>query len=105
MITDLTLAAIKGEGMRQDHKWGEQNHDPSVWLAILTEEVGELAQAILADRFDSGRDEKLHDSHHVSMEMEAIQVAAVAAHFIEYLSRRKTNPEARCGSCGKQVTP
>ena len=89
MISDLTLSAIQAEGWSQDRKWGKQNHDPSVWLAILTEEVGELAQAILADRFDSGRDEKLHDSHHVSMEIEAIQVAAVAAHFVEYLSRRK----------------
>ena len=105
MITGLTLNAIMAEGMKQDHKWGEQNHDPAVWLAILTEEVGELAQAILADRFDSGRDEKLHDSHHVSMETEAIQVAAVAAHFVEYLSRRKTDPEARCGACGKAVAP
>ena len=88
MISPLTLTAIEAEGMRQDAKWGEQNHEPEVWLSILTEELGELAQAMLADRFDTGRDEKLHDSHHVSMEIEAIQVAAVAAHFIEYLSRR-----------------
>lgn len=85
MITDLTLAAIRAEGYSQDLKWGEQNHDPAVWLAILTEEVGELAQAILADR-SGGTD---HDSHHDSMEIEAIQVAAVAAQFIEYLARRK----------------
>jgi NTP pyrophosphatase (non-canonical NTP hydrolase) len=103
VISDLTLTAIKAEGIRQDAKWGEQNHNPSIWLAILTEEVGELAQAILADRFDTGRDEKLHDSHHVSMEIEAIQVAAVAAHLVEYLSRRKTQPDAICASCGKPV--
>ena len=83
-ISDLTLQAVRAEGFSQDRKWGEQNHDPAVWLAILTEEVGELAQAILADRFGAGD----HDSHHVSMETEAIQVAAVAAHFVEYLSRR-----------------
>lgn len=88
MISELTLSAVMAEGMRQDAKWGEQNHDPEVWLAVLTEEVGELAQAMLADRFDSGRDEKLHDSHHDSMEIEAIQVAAVALQFVEYLARR-----------------
>jgi len=88
MISDLTLAAIRAEGWSQDRKWGEQNHDPSVWLAILTEEVGELAQAMLADRFAAG-EPGMHDSHHVSMEIEAIQVAAVAAHFIEFLARRK----------------
>lgn len=89
MISDLTLDAIQAEGFSQDRKWGEQNHEPEIWLAILTEEVGELAQAMLAARFDSGRDVKMHDSHHVSMEIEAIQVAAVAAHFVEYLNRRQ----------------
>ena len=102
MISDLTLTAIKAEGMKQDRKWGEQNHNPEIWLAILTEEVGELAQAMLADRFDTSRDEKLHDSHHDSMEIEAIQIAAVAAHFIEYLSRRKTGG-ANCPNCGRAV--
>jgi len=87
MITDLTLKAIQAEGYKQDAKWGEQNHDPSVWLAILTEEVGELAQAIIADRF-ADDEPGMHDSHHVSMEIEAIQVAAVAAHFVEFLARR-----------------
>lgn len=84
MITDLTLQAIRAEGFSQDRKWGEQNHDPAVWIAILTEEVGELAQAVLADRFNPAD----HDSHHDSMEIEAIQVAAVAAQFVEFLSRR-----------------
>jgi NTP pyrophosphatase (non-canonical NTP hydrolase) len=104
VITDLTLMAIKAEGMKQDRKWGEQNHSPEIWLAILTEEVGELAQAILADRFDAGRDEKLHDSHHDSMETEAIQIAAVAAHFVEFLARRKTG-SACCPNCGRAVSP
>jgi NTP pyrophosphatase (non-canonical NTP hydrolase) len=102
MISDLTLMAIKAEGMKQDAKWGEQNHAPEVWLSILSEEVGELAQAMLADRFDSGRNEKLHDSHHDSMETEAIQVAAAAAHFVEFLARRKTGT-ACCAGCGRTV--
>jgi len=89
MISDLTLQAVRAEGILQDHKWGEQNHDPAVWLAILAEEVGELAQAILADRFDRGHDIKMHDSRYESMEKEAIQVAAVAAQFIEFLARRE----------------
>lgn len=88
MISGFTIAAVKAEALAQDAKWGEQNHDPEIWLSILTEEVGELAQAMLADRFDTGRDEKLHGSHHVSMEIEAIQVAAVALQFVEFLARR-----------------
>lgn len=38
---------IEAERMKQDAKWGEQNHTPLKWLAILMEEVGEVAQAIL----------------------------------------------------------
>jgi NTP pyrophosphatase (non-canonical NTP hydrolase) len=102
VISNLTLVAIRDEGVRQDRKWGEQNHSPDIWLSILTEEVGELAQAILADRFDTGRDEKLHDSHHDSMAAEAIQIAAVAAHFVEYLARRQ-NGVAVCPNCGRPV--
>lgn len=86
MISQLTLAAIEAEGYSQDLKWGEQNGPPTEWLAILVEEVGELAQAMLADQSATP---EMHDSHHVSMETEAIQIAAVAAHFVEYLSRRK----------------
>lgn len=39
---------------RQDKKWGEQNHHPSIWLGILGEEFGELAQAINETVFDNG---------------------------------------------------
>jgi NTP pyrophosphatase (non-canonical NTP hydrolase) len=84
VISPLTMSAVTAEAMAQDAKWGEQNHEPEVWLAILTEEVGELAQAMLADRFDAAD----HDSHHDSMEIEAIQIAAVACQFVEYLARR-----------------
>ncbi len=32
------------ERMRQDAKWGEQNHPEAMWLAILAEEFGEVAK-------------------------------------------------------------
>lgn len=38
---------IKEERARQDAKWGEQNHDPVVWVAILMEEIGEMSKVIL----------------------------------------------------------
>lgn len=44
-LTFEELVAL--ERKRQDEKWGEQNHSPAWWLAILVEEIGELAQAIL----------------------------------------------------------
>lgn len=97
MISELTLAAVKAEAMAQDVKWGEQNHEPEIWLAILVEEVGELAQAMLADRF-AATEPGMHDSHHDSMEIEAIQVAAVTCQFVEFLARRKTGMAALIGA-------
>jgi hypothetical protein len=43
------IHTIKIERMRQDAKWGEQNHNDWKWLTILTEEIGELAKCILED--------------------------------------------------------
>lgn len=40
------LDKIVAERRRQDTKWGNQHHPCAVWLAILLEEVGELAEAI-----------------------------------------------------------
>ena len=47
---DALLSVVK-ERIRQDAKWGEQNHNPYIYLAILLEEVGELAQSILQSQF------------------------------------------------------
>lgn len=76
--------AIRSERTRQYAKWGAQNHEPAIWLAILGEEFGELSQAVLADLFGKAD----HGSHHESLRAEAVQVAAVAVAFIEYLDRR-----------------
>lgn len=79
------LSEIRGERGRQDAKWGEQSHEPSVWLAILTEEVGEFAEAVLHALAQPG-DERNH-THSEDMRTEAIQIAAVAAQIVEYLDR------------------
>jgi len=70
---------VIAERVAQDRKWGEQNHDPFCYLAILMEEVGELAQAAVQARFEGG------DGHFIRME--AIQVAAVALAIVECLDR------------------
>lgn len=63
------------ENLRQDKKWGPQrNHTQEKWLAILTEEVGEVAKAILE-----------HDQDNLREEL--VQVAAVAAAFAARLPR------------------
>lgn len=78
---DSVLDRVRQERERQDAKWGEQNHDPFLWLTILTEEVGEAAQAALKARFSGQSIDAYRD--------ELIQVAAVAVAAMESLERGK----------------
>lgn len=64
------------ERARQDQKWGEQNHHPYKWLAILGEEFGESSKAVLEDAPEEYREEM-------------VQVAAVALAAIESFDRSK----------------
>lgn len=93
------LDAVISERGRQDDKWGEQNHDDSKWLAILMEEVGEVARDILEGN---------------SVEDEITQCAAVAVAWMECIYRRTitASPNVQddgriiwhnCGSDGEQV--
>jgi len=68
---------IKNERLRQDAKFGENREQhPAVWLTILTEEVGEVAQEIC----DSGFVEASLKSNYRD---ELVQVAAVAVAAIQ----------------------
>ena len=71
---------IVEERRNQDKKWGEQNHDDYIWHAILTEEIGEVSQAILHDRFGGAAAG--------TVRTELVQVAAVALAWIECIDRR-----------------
>ena len=71
-----TAEEVLDERISQDRKWGEQNHHPERWLAILGEEFGEACEAWL--RPDPSQYRK-----------ELIQVAAVAIAAIESLDRAK----------------
>ena len=73
------LESVLAERVRQDAKWGEQNHDPFAYLTILTEEVGEFAQAALHTRFGGPAAEGLRE--------EAVHVAAVALAIVECIDR------------------
>lgn len=49
------------ERNRQDHKWGaDRRQHHMIWLSILVEEVGELAEAILKLKFDHIWTELIH---------------------------------------------
>ena len=50
MALSVAFASAAEERRRQEDKWGDQQHPIEWWLAILIEEVGELAEAALEDR-------------------------------------------------------
>lgn len=90
--SETALISILAERKRQDAKWGEQNHDPFTYLAILQEEAGEFAQAALHDRFGGPAAAKLRE--------EAVHTAAVAMAIVECLDRAKWKWPPNGGLCG-----
>ena len=72
---------VLNERARQDTKWGEQNHNPSWWMLILGEEVGEACRAAL--------EAASYDGDLEPYRAELIQVAAVAIAAIECYDRNK----------------
>lgn len=64
---------IKKERLSQLAKWGDQNNKDLFWLAILTEELGEVSKAII-----EGEDVN-------KIKAEIIQVAAVSVAWLEKL--------------------
>jgi hypothetical protein len=73
-LQDVYIDMIKQERYRQDFKWGECDHDPALWLAIIGEEYGELCKAYL-------------EGNKEGLEVEAIQVAACCVAMLENLHR------------------
>jgi len=76
---DETIPVVIMARKEQDRQWGEQNHDDYKWLAILTEEIGEVSQAVLHDDFGGRAAGKVKE--------ELIQVAAVAVQWLEIIDR------------------
>lgn len=74
------LDEVRRERTRQDLRWGWTNRDPAWHLAVLMEEVGELARALHDARFAGGVQAAVDNARE-----EAIQVAAVAVAFVEGL--------------------
>jgi hypothetical protein len=84
---DKIFPEISDERLRQDAKWGEQNHDPFTWLCILGEEVGEVNKAA-CDAYKwplGGFDKKALKNYRA----ELVQVAAVAISMLACLDRGK----------------
>ena len=77
------VSEVIAEKDRQKELWGEQNHNPHIYMGILVEEVGEAAQA-LNEFYFKGEPKEL--AHHRE---ELVQVAAVAISAIECIDRDK----------------
>ena len=69
------IGLVMDENVRQLDKWGVQNRFPSEWMLFLTEEVGELAEAVAEHVY---REASLSD-----VGAEAIQVATLALKIAE----------------------
>jgi NTP pyrophosphatase (non-canonical NTP hydrolase) len=82
---------IAAERQRQDAKWGEQNHSPIEWCAILGEEVGEVNKAALERHFEYATG--VTDLSEYRKEL--IQVAAVAVSMIQCLDRNMNQAKVK----------
>lgn len=77
----MVMVDIAAERALQNIEHGEsnKNNTDGDWLAVLTEEVGEVAQALLHNKFGGKHAGTLRD--------ELVQVAAVAVQWLERLDR------------------
>jgi NTP pyrophosphatase (non-canonical NTP hydrolase) len=84
----MAMREVGDEQIRQIEKWGEQNHTPAMWLAILTEEIGEVAQAVCkawVPPYDTLEQQEWLGRYRA----ELVQVAAVAISAIESFDRNE----------------
>ncbi|HUH35119.1 MAG TPA: hypothetical protein VL022_04735 [Moheibacter sp.] len=72
---------VVAERQRQQELWGDQTHSMSQWLAILVEEVGEVAKEVNEFNFEDDRIKQIERLRNYRMEL--VQVAAVAMQMIE----------------------
>lgn len=75
------LRSILSERQRQTKMWGVRNHGLSTWHEIVSEELGEAAEANLERKFEGG------DKHIGDVRDEYVQVAATALKVVEYIDR------------------
>lgn len=85
--TRSVLAEVSCERLRQEVRWGEQNHPPIIWHAILGEEVGEATKEILEALFSA--DDTVKRDRLMRARQELIQVAAVAVATVQSLDRNE----------------
>ncbi len=73
------LEEIRNERISQDAKWGEQNHLPIEWVAILMEEVGEASKEAV-DFYFKNQPKGLPQIDTNSLEFEEVQLQRLIAY-------------------------
>lgn len=79
---------VADENLAQLKKWGVQSCTPAEWMLYLTEEVGELAEAVAECEYRSGTVEQVVH--------EAIQVATLALKISEMYLPKEEPDVPRC---------
>lgn len=84
-LADISLIGqqVHQERLAQIRAWGVQDHEPHVWLAILMEELGEVALEVNESR----QNNTLLDI--AKYRKELVQVAAVAQAAIEAIDHNQ----------------
>ncbi len=82
------VSSVLSECKRLLAKWGEQNHGDADWLAILAEEVGEVAECVCKTAVHP-KDRGNLKLWSARMDREIAQVAAVAITWLECRLRRR----------------
>lgn len=72
---------IVKERQAQDDKFGTQDHDKLMWLAIIGEEFGEVSKEIIESQFDP--------KYKCNYREELVQLAASCIAALESLDRQK----------------
>ncbi len=89
---DYIFEMIRKERIRQDAKFGAQNHSPIIWNTILAEEVGEVSKEICDGHFT--KDVFVEFYKHEKAVEELIQVAAVAVAMVQSMGRNELKESA-----------
>ena len=91
-LSDSTIDAIRAETLRAEAIHADIG-DPVRAIAILVEEVGELAADILtATRLRPSSVSSAIEAAWYRAEAEAVQVASVAARIVELVATRQVQP-------------
>lgn len=98
-VTDRVLQEVLAERIRQDAKWGEQNHPDGTGVSPEQPKLADQARAMCQQAFAEGRGDWAHilfeevrealaESDPAKLRAELLQVAAVAVAWVEAIDRR-----------------